>query len=214
MKKNLALFIPTLLRGGGAEATVSKIASLLKDHYQISIITLESGCDFNLDPSIKIFSLSKTHGSKTDYLKLFSFFSQISRLKKIINNNNIDIILSFTERPNLILSFVKKIKIPKVYCFRNYYSHHINDKTLWGLNWLRKLTFKWLAKRLRKSNDQIVTISKKAKEDLVDNFGFDPRKVEVIYNFYDLDLNSNKSLKEDPSYQNILKEDFLLSLEW
>ena len=102
MDKKHILFFISSLRYGGAEKVVVNLSRFFvkSSSYHISIILLEDVMDFPVSNKIEISSLHKSQQNPLD--KVFSLIRDPFRLKDFVKKKNVDIVISFMQRPNAI----------------------------------------------------------------------------------------------------------------
>lgn len=85
------------MRRGGAEGVLSQIlGNTSRKDREIILICLEDNIAFPLPKDVKVISLFKKLGN--DFSKFSAVFWGAWKLKKIINRENIDLVVSFMER--------------------------------------------------------------------------------------------------------------------
>lgn len=108
-------------------------------------------------------------------------FSVIKRIKKIIIENNIELVHSHGGRANLICYLIKRnIKIPFISTV------HSDYKLDYKGNVFKTIVFSNINKHALKHFDMLIAISDDFKEMLVRR-GFDPSSIHVVYNGVDFD---------------------------
>ncbi len=87
--------------------------------------------------------------------------------------------------------------------------YYVNRPLFIKLLWIRyKVIWKWMYKRMLKKCLWIVAISKATKEDIINKFWKElDKKIEIIYNWVDLDLFKPATDNEKKNYK--YKEDYL-----
>ncbi|NQT06185.1 MAG: glycosyltransferase [Candidatus Omnitrophica bacterium] len=100
-KKHLLFFIPSL-RYGGAERVVVNLSRALVDsgRYRVSILLLEGSADYPISDDIEVTRLY--YGKRDIFSKTRSLIYDPFILKDFVENNDVDIVLSFMQRPNVI----------------------------------------------------------------------------------------------------------------
>lgn len=107
--KTIAIFIPSL-HSGGAEKQASILAALLAKTHIIHLITLKSSDD---DPD----NLERIKSPNIDrHFLSGNLLRQISQLKKIFQENHIDILFNYLTRPNILGSYAGyKVGVKRIY---------------------------------------------------------------------------------------------------
>lgn len=176
MTKKLIFIIGTL-SNGGAERVVSNITLNLPDNIEKEIILFGSNAKVEYDYSGKVVYLDNMELSNA-FFKIIALIKRTIQLRKIKRENPDAHIISFLEYPNLLnlLSGNYKQSIVSV---RNFMSrkHHQGIKALF---W--NITIKFLYARAKK----IIAVSEDIKKDLIENYKLPKKKIEVIYNPYQI----------------------------
>lgn len=197
MKKNIALLINNL-HEGGAQRVVSELSLLLCCDYNVSIIIID-GSDINYLYGGKIYSINCKHDDiGKDYTQYIKLIYQINKFKK---NNNIDLTISFLPMSNLfnVISINRGKKIISITSHPSSYCNNIRDY----------LKF-YIAGTL---SNIIVSPTVGVKNDIVNNYIINSKKIFVSYNPFDI-----KNIKEmsraiiDEKYENLFKYNVLISL--
>lgn len=105
-------------------------------------------------------------------------------LKKIIERNKYDLVMSYMLTQNVILSISKyligkKTKTVFIGSVHNSYNYMENKQ-------IYKLPYRFLMKKLYENLDGIVVVSKAVKEDVNRAFFVNKNKMKVIYNYIDI----------------------------
>ncbi|MEK9628581.1 MAG: glycosyltransferase [Nitrospinota bacterium] len=105
--KKVAIFLINL-RGGGAERIVSYLLNEGHKEFEFHLILFSKEIDYPLPESenIKIVELGRLVGSR--YMSILAIPYLAFKLKKYLINNNIQILLSLLNRPNIIACYLKK----------------------------------------------------------------------------------------------------------
>lgn len=115
MKKTIAIVTPNL-ESGGSERIASRLSRLLSEKYNVIFIVFnETKKSYNF--SGKLYNLNLP--SKNGIFKIFVLIMRIIKLKKVIRNENVNLVLSFGAPANRALSYVNT-KGKKVYSCRGY----------------------------------------------------------------------------------------------
>lgn len=171
--KKVAIFSISL-RTGGAEKIISYLLNMENNMIEMHLILLEKVIDFQLPKTdnIKIFELGNSLGSR--YLRVLNIPFLAKRLKKYLIENNIDVVLSFLNRPNLISCMAKK----KGWSGKLIISERVDTKSYYdsvrlgfGMIILVKLYYRYA--------DEIIVISKGIARSL-SKLGIS--KCKVVYN--------------------------------
>tara|TARA_B100000686_G_scaffold324428_1_gene380101 strand:- start:3928 stop:5049 length:1122 start_codon:yes stop_codon:yes gene_type:complete len=105
--KKIAIFLISL-RGGGAERVVSYLLNEGYKEFEFHLILFNKKIEYPIPESknIKIMELGKYIGSK--YLSILAIPYLAFKLKNYLLQNDVQTILSFLNRPNLISCYLKK----------------------------------------------------------------------------------------------------------
>ena len=197
--RKVAFIIPTL-DNGGAERMVSNLLINLSDKYKKYLILLD-GDKIIYPYKGEVINL-KTFDSKGT-LRFLNYFFAYFKLKKIKKKYKFDIVISFLEIPSFLNLLTKKDE-KIVVSVRNYTS-----KAFRGLR--AKIYFP-LIKRLYNFSDKIISVSKESKKDLIEFFKVKEAKIEVIYNFYDLEKIEKLSSEElEEKYKKIFEKKVIIN---
>lgn len=199
-KKNIAIIIHKMY-GGGAERVAANLSTYLSDkRYNKKVITYDSskvGYSFNGE----IISL-KTKVSRNPIGKLVNFIKRVYQVKKIKKRNNINTTISLLSGPNLVNILTRKDD-KVIVSVRNFISK--SSTGLYGR--FNKLLIKHLYNRA----DLIVAVSDAIKKDLEENFDIDGGKIEVIYNFYDIESIKKLALSTSNYKEEMFKNPTIIT---
>jgi N-acetylgalactosamine-N,N'-diacetylbacillosaminyl-diphospho-undecaprenol 4-alpha-N-acetylgalactosaminyltransferase len=105
--KKVAIFIYSL-RGGGAERVVSYLLNEGYQNFEFHLILLRNEIEYEIPKAnVKIVKLGNS--SSFNYLSFFTITSLAKKLKKYLEDNNIETLFSLLNRPNFISCKVKKL---------------------------------------------------------------------------------------------------------
>jgi len=184
-KKKVDILIPNLANGG-AERMASNLSFILSDEYDISFILFDgSKIDYPYSGSIIDMQLPPVDGK---FRKLLMMFRRIMKLRKIKAKHKFHITISFLENANVANLFSRKTDKLVLTV------HNFNSKRNYGFFY--ELTYRWLMKAFYNKADRIIAVSQMVAWDMVKNFDIIEEKIEIIYNFINID--SIKSLMNQP----------------
>ncbi|MFK5882346.1 MAG: glycosyltransferase [Sulfurospirillum sp.] len=178
MKKNLSILIYSLA-SGGAERVVSVLLNELKDKYNITLVLMNDAIFYDIPKNLQIIYLENSNPNESGIKKLLKLPFLGYRYKQICENNDIDISLSFMNRPNYI-NIISKF-------FANNSKSIISERAMPSLqhkSGLQGLINRFLIKYLYNKSDLITANSKGNSVDLTANFNI--KKVITIYNLFDI----------------------------
>lgn len=188
-KKKIAIFIHAL-KQGGAQKIASVLINELQSDYDLHLVMFKPGeIVYEIPETTKIYYLGNS-GSSLGFLKnIFAF-------KRFCRQHKIEVALSLITQPNYIGILSKWIgNRTKIIVSEHTY------QSLWRAN---ERIYPILKKRiihlLYNQADAIVTVSKKIKEDLNQNFGIKEELLKVIYNPYDIVQIQDKSAESVTDY--------------
>ena len=192
MKKfNLMQVVPSLQSGGVEQGTID-VANFLAETEINNYIASGGGQMLSY--------LSKRyvkHYTIPVYSKNFLKMPIVAKkINSIIKENNINILHIRSRAPAWLLPFIDKKNLTTVSTFHNVYGHQ---------NTIKKLYNKGLAK-----TDYIVAISKYVKEEIVEHYNINQKKIIVINNGIDTDFYDAK-INEEINFINFIKRKNILS---
>ena len=177
------LFLIPSLEKGGIERSLSRVSRGLiekgnnvivlsndvssegKSYFDESVNFIQVGTPFSVKKSLIIQFLNN----------LFLFF----KFKKIINNNEIDIVLAAKNFPLAII--LKTFSASKFKLFlREAVDPYVAAKN--QRFFITRKIIIFLKKKLYPRADKIIAISEGVRKSLIDNFDFPAKKIDVIYN--------------------------------
>jgi glycosyltransferase involved in cell wall biosynthesis len=195
-KKNIA-FIIAKLTGGGAERVVSNLSMALPEKYEQFIILYDdSKNDFPHKGNI----ISLNIGESTNvFRKVINLIIGIYKLRHIKIKYDIDVSISLLNSGNFmnILSKYDDKVIVSVHTYLTGLQKGVIGKLV-----------SLIIRCLYNFADKVVAISEVIKDDLIKNYKIDEKKVDVIYNLYDIKDINEKSLKSLDEYEAKLFNDF------
>jgi len=187
--KKIIFFIPTLNIGGG-ERVVSELSLNLADDVKINIVLFKNQTFYPYKG--KLISLNIPL-SNSFLFKIYYFLISLSRFKKVIKRENPDYVISFSKPANIINVLCNKKAILRIDSFMTSACKGFKGRI-----------YKILIKLLFNKSKMIISVSKKAANDLVKNFGIEKEKIKVIYNSIDIE-KIQRLAKEplEPEFQKI-----------
>lgn len=195
MRRKIMFFLYTL-SGGGAERTVVNILNHLDEKKYEVILVLGTNknndyCDF-LSKNIRI----KILNSKRLRYSLI-------RLIKAINEEKPDILFSTLNNNNIILLLAKTLTFKKVPTIVREANNRTKSGTVTIINkWMTYFFYNYIATK-------IIALSQGVKNDLVENFSIEEKKISVIYNPVDIQL-IKKLKNENVEELNIKRKERLI----
>jgi GalNAc-alpha-(1->4)-GalNAc-alpha-(1->3)-diNAcBac-PP-undecaprenol alpha-1,4-N-acetyl-D-galactosaminyltransferase len=135
------IFIISSLDGGGAERVLSILANELVKENEVNIILLSNSKIFyNLDEKIKITNANLYNESNSIFKAIINNITRIMTLKKMIQNNNPDIVISFMTQVNILSIISAKLAKKKIIVSERINYNFLKSK-IWRI--LRYLTYRF-----------------------------------------------------------------------
>lgn len=184
-EKPKVAFLSAKMSLGGAERVISNLVNGLAS--EVEVHTLLLSCQTPQDYPLKGTIVSLNDGKNRSRLAEIPYYC--SKIKRYIEENEIDCIISFMEYPNL-LNILTPIKVRKIISVRNFMSEKWKGNK--GLVW--KLSFKYLYKKA----DTIIVPTKLIGKDLVDNYRIPHDKLQLINNPYELEKLTKNMVEDIP----------------
>ena len=175
MKKGALLI--SQINSGGAEHVVSRLTYILKNEYDLDLIIFENmGGHYPI--ASKLINMDIKAESKL-IKKIIIFFKRVRTLKRLINLNKYEFVLSFLDTPNLVNIISKTNDCKVIVSIRNY-SELENKKQVLG-NLLNLMI-----KRLYNKADAIISVTDLIANNYIKNYNIPSEKIFTIYNPYDI----------------------------
>ena len=177
MKKfNLLQIIPSLNSGGVEQGTLD-LANYLSESNTKNLIISNGGSMLSYLNKKNVHHYKLPVHSKNFFKMPFI----AKKINEIIMQNNINILHVRSRAPSWILPYINKKKLVTVSTFHNVYGHQ---------NVFKRIYNKGLS-----NTKFIVAISEYVKEEIVNHYNIDPKKITVINrgidtNFYDAKINN------------------------
>ena len=190
------LLVINSLEGGGAERVFSTIANqlpgLMPDQSFEVVLLDDRPSTYQIDESVPQTCLASDG----------SFWDSARRFKKLLDQRRPQLVLSFLTRANYLTAF-----FARRYAYRAIISERsdTNGRLGGGVGgWLKKK----LVRSLYPRADGIIAVSEGIRRSLIQDFGIEPNRVEVIYNPYDLELLNARAQEPSP----IAEQGFILAI--
>lgn len=155
------------LGGGGAERAMANLSLALTDKAHFKFVLLKDRVDYEFKGKIEVLNFNREGSGFLS--SIHRFYSTIKQIKKVYNKYSPDIVLSSLGYFNFIVSLFVKENIPVIQNIISVY-RGVNLRSI-----LRYRLINYFSKK-------IIAASKGVKDDLIKNFGFQKRKINVIYN--------------------------------
>ena len=199
MKKKVALLAYSL-GSGGAERQITYILNNLHEKFDFTLVLMNRTMFYDIPPAVKVLFLENSAPDESGLKKLTKLPYLALKYKKILQNEQIDISLSFLTRPNYINALAKLFgaKTGTIISERSMFSLQYN------YNDLQSYINKKLV-RLYNVADMIITNSRNNGMDLQKNFHI-VRPLQTVYNA--VDTATISKLKEASVHMPGSKERF------
>jgi glycosyltransferase involved in cell wall biosynthesis len=184
-------FLTISLRRGGAERVISTLAHNMTNFEHI-LVLYGDGNGYAYKGKKYFLDTSKDR-IKMNPGKVFRFLRRVLSLKRIVDREKVDVIVSFLPRPNILSIFLKKMAFFKKALIINEVTPRYKKL---------KSYEKFLMKLLYRYSRKIVVPSNGIKQKLVDNFSIPEGRITVIYNPIDVGSIERLSLErlEDSAF--------------
>ncbi|TDS13436.1 GalNAc-alpha-(1-_4)-GalNAc-alpha-(1-_3)-diNAcBac-PP-undecaprenol alpha-1,4-N-acetyl-D-galactosaminyltransferase [Maribacter caenipelagi] len=188
----IALVIYGLNASGGAERAVTGLANFLCSNHDTTIITLNKGESFyEIDPIVNLKYCFDKIKTKTNLFKsLHDSFYRINELKKIIDNENSDVVISFMTIANINSIIACKILNKPIVVSER--ANHAVFKLSKIKEIARNLTYKYAQK---------LVVQTQGNKDFYSQY-FNNLKIDIIPNAIGENLQRQRTLKN--SRENII----------
>ena len=175
-KFNLLQIIPSLNSGGVEQGTLD-LANYLSESNTKNLIISNGGSMLSYLNKKNVYHYKLPVHSKNFFKMPFV----AKKINEIIAQNNINILHVRSRAPSWILPYINKKKLVTVSTFHNVYGHQ---------NIFKRIYNKGLS-----NTKFIVAISEYVKEEIINYYNIDPKKITVINrgidtNFYDAKINN------------------------
>lgn len=201
-------FLINSMAGGGSERVLSiLLKNLSRKDREFFLVVLEDKFNYEIPKNIKVIKLfSNLEGN---FRKLFGIFLGTIKLRKIIKENQIDVVMSFLERSNYINILTKSGGSSH----RVYINERSNPPEYYSGKNLKSIFNLFLIKKLYKKADLILSNSLGIKNSLTKDFLINPGKIKVIYN--PVDIKAIQAFSQAPlnsKYQEIFKYPLIINI--
>ena len=177
--KKISILIYSLA-SGGAERQVSLLLKYLSKKYKIYLVLMNDTIFYEVPKNVEIFYLEKAKIRESGIKKLIKLPFLAFKYKKFLKEEDIDISISFLNRPNYI-NALSKVLGSKV---KTILSERISPLNEYATNSIKDKINRFLIKILYKKADLVVPNSKRTEFELKNFFNIKNRK--VIYNMLEL----------------------------
>ncbi len=205
-KKKIVFVVPSL-RGGGAEKVASSLFESMQssaENIKLVLVLFERNLLGSFGQNVDIRYLSVSSNKNIIYT-IKKFFWVIYRLSKIIQNESPCTILSFMDYSNVVSIIGNWLSGRKNKVIISVHILPTDDLYKYATDFWKKI-MGVLIKSLYNKANSIIAVSQGVRNDLVENFRIDKRKIHVIHNPIDLnkiDLLSLEDVSERPLNEDI-----------
>jgi len=191
MLKKMAILIYSL-EGDGAERVVSILLNELKNDYEITLVLMHNRIDYEIPKEIEVVLLDQGEYQESGVKKLTKLPFLAYSYKEFCKEYEIEISLSFMNRPNYINLLAKSYGNDPVCII----SERITPSKEYFLDSLKDRINRYLIKKLYSKADLILPNSQGIKADLIENFAVPPKIIQVINN--PIDIQKIEKFKDEP----------------
>ncbi len=185
--KNIAIMVP-LLVSGGSERIASRLTFALQGKYNVFLILFDDE-DISYEYGGKLINM-KLPSRKSKIGKVINMRKRIKALKKIIHDNKIDYVFSFTSAADYVNAF-SKAKCKRLVSCR-------------GSTFLENNLERYHS--MCKCSDGILFNSKEMRNFYIKHYPDDKEKAFVLYNLFDIDKIIRMSKESvDSEYEEFFK---------
>ena len=196
MKKKVGLLISSL-NGGGAERVVSRLSMILYSEYDIYILLFDAK-NIKYDYKGRVIDIKTPANSKGLLSKIKLLMQRTHRTRAIKKTENLDIVISFLDSPNIVNILSKNKGCKVAISIRNYTDFEKrSSRTLKLANFLMK--------RLYRKADVVIPVSIEISKMLFEKYSISKSKLKVIYNPYDImDIGRLANENIEDKYENFM----------
>lgn len=177
MKRKIALFIPTLGKGG-AERVVSVLSRLLCKEYELFLIICD-GDEIEYEYFGKLISLCLP-ARKSIWGKMLQLIKRIWRLRQIRKNENFAAVISFLDTANLLNVLTKQKSDKAIISMRSYaFASQIKGSVVTKIK-------KQISLYVLRHADAVIPVSKEIERFLIKEWRIEANKIFTLYNPYEI----------------------------
>ncbi len=191
--KKIALFITSLKIGGAERVVVNLSHAFIKSgKYDVSFILLEGDRDYNLPEGTEVAVFNKK-SLNSILQRIASLVRDSFKLKRFIQSEGIDIVLSFMQRPNTINMLAKMLGAGQASCVsvRICLKKQYEDTPIF-IKFVSRIILKWLWHYA----DRTIVNSSIIKNEIISLFSIRPETIDIIYNPLNIE-NIRRQSKEE-----------------
>lgn len=199
-KKPLAIFTPKTYNGG-AEHVAARLSRHFQETHEVSIISFDSSrMDYEYAGTMVDLALPITSGV---FQRLFVLWKAVKKVSEYKRTSKTEVCISLIGHPNLtnVLSRQSELCIVSVrtYMRRSPFT-------------LKHFIQKQLVNKVYNRADKVVAICEGVRKDLVEYYGIDPSKVEVIYPYFDVaDIQKKSQEAIEPEWRDLFSSPVIIT---
>lgn len=198
-KNDIAVFFVNSLQNGGAErVVVNQATELLNRQYGVYLILIHDKVAYKIDNRIHIDVLYKNTGKIDKFLKRYYIAGKLDKkIDEISELGNIALM-------SVHLPFAHSVCRLSKYCQKFIYvMHNAQYQYRFSETAMFRMRLKYLYNK-----QNIVTVSKGVRDELICDYGVKPMNIRAIYNPIDIDEIQNKISQE--TINDIIEEKYIL----
>lgn len=188
MKKKVAFLISSLNTGGAQRAVSNIVTNFPKDWAIDLILNSKENIVYPYRGNIISLDMKEPKNRMSLIYQGKAFFKRFFMLKKLKRENGYQAVISFLDSANIVNILTGKKYCKTIISVR----HRLSGEK----NWHYTLVVNHLVKLLYNKADKVVAISEGVRQDLIHNFGIKEKKVDTIYNCYNVDEIQEKAKQE------------------
>jgi len=186
VKKKIMIIMPSLTGGGAERVMLTLVKHIDLDKFAVVFVLMQKKGRFisSLDALPKSVEVVDLNASQARYA--------IFKIAKAIKEIKPDIVFSTLGYLNLLIALIRPFYSKKI----KFISRESNTVSIENRQEKYPKLFDFLYKKVYNNFDLIITQSRYMRDDLVENFGTDIKKIAVIYNPVDIKTISEKSTQK------------------
>jgi glycosyltransferase involved in cell wall biosynthesis len=200
--KKIAIITP-FLANGGLEKVAVITAKGLSENFDVTLIVMDS---YKIDYPYngKIIDLGVSLRSRNFVKRIYNTLLSIYRLKKLKNTHGYDVVISHGELANIpsVLSRGNK-NILTIHSNRFAFKSDLQGKFV-------NIFIKYLYSS--KYINKFITVSNGIRDSFIDKYNINPERISTIYNPIDINQIKSLSTEELNEYDDIFKNDVLITV--
>jgi glycosyltransferase involved in cell wall biosynthesis len=195
-KKNIGILIGSLEVGGAQTMALQLLKILMQNGFNVYLFSMDKNFESrlpgnkNMQKQIfrRIIVLSQSSVTRGSVIKAISAVMIYSKLVRLIREKEIDVMISFMERANIVNILLMSVKT-KIVSIRSHVQGLYSKRLL--KQWMIKMLYPFLLNRA----DIVNFNSLESAGSFSSKFSIDKKKISVIHNFCDPDQLTEKSFE-------------------